>query len=294
MSKLSLTKLYQEAAAEASPVFSLEFFPPKKAENLPKTKALIADLAEFNVAYMTVTYGAGGSTRACTQELAAYIHQKLKARAMCHLTCVDHARDELRAILRALEAEGIQDILALRGDPAGGAQTHFEPHPDGFSCARDLIRFINDEFRFSICAAGYPEGHRDTISVADDMRYLKEKVESGAQIILTQLFFDTEIYLQYVERCRAAGIIVPIVPGVMPIRDYGQLKKFTEMCGASIPVQLHKKLEKIKENPQAVIEFGTEYATQMCRELLAGGAPGIHFYTLNQSDQVRQILHEIR
>jgi methylenetetrahydrofolate reductase (NADPH) len=293
MSRVTLTQLYKDSAETSTPVISLEFFPPKKAENLSKTKDLIADLAEFDVAYMTVTYGAGGSTRSFTQELAAFIHQKLKARALCHLTCVDHSREDLRTILKALEHEGIQDVLALRGDPAGGAQANFITHPDGFSCARDLIEFINTEFKFSICAAGYPEGHRDTISRNDDFKYLKEKVDKGAQVILTQLFFNPEVYFSFVQECRKVGIVVPIVPGVMPIRDYNQLKKFTDMCGATIPVSLHKKLEKIKDKPQAVVEFGTEYAIQMCRELLSGGAPGIHLYTLNQSDQVRQILNEI-
>ena len=293
MLKVPLKDLYLNAEKSNSPVFSLEFFPPKKAENLSKTKNLIADLAEFPVAYMTVTYGAGGSTRSFTKELASFIHQKLKKRAICHLTCVDHSADEISELLRSFQDLGISDVLALRGDPPAGVDAIFEAHPQGFSCARDLISFIHSKFPFSICAAGYPEGHRDSKSVDEDIMYLKQKVEAGAQVIITQLFFNPDVYFHYVERCKSVGITVPIVPGVMPVRDYHQLQRFTQMCGATIPESLQHKLEILKDDSEALINFGTEYATNLCRTLIAGGAPGIHLYTLNQSDQVRSILADL-
>ena len=280
------------STAAQRPVISLEFFPPKKQENIAKTKDLIAGLSEFNVAYMTVTYGAGGSTRSFTQEIATFIQQEIRARAICHVTCVNHSRGELRSLLSSLADVGIRDILALRGD-APTADNGFVPHPDGFSCARDLIHFIDKEYNFSICAAGYPETHREAVSAQADITYLRQKVDAGASVILTQLFFDPAVYFDFVIRCRAAGITIPIVPGVMPIRDYVQLQKFTSMCGATIPTSLQQKLEKIKDNRGAVIEFGTQYALALCQQLLAGGAPGIHLYTLNQSDQVFKILNAL-
>lgn len=290
MSFPPLSSLYNSEA----PVFSLEFFPAKKAEALDSTKATIEKFTEFNIGYMTVTYGAGGSTRGNTLELTRFIHNQLKVRAVSHLTCVQHSREELFEIASSLQRDGITDILALRGDaPQSSVDGRFIAQDGGFECARDLIKFLKLEFpKNSILAAGYPESHREAVSFEADIAYLAEKVHSGAEIILTQLFFDTNMYFTFIERCKKAGINIPIVPGIMPIRDKAQLERFTSMCGSSIPLELREKLSEFSD-PNDVIKFGTEYATQMSKELLKGGAPGIHLYTLNKSGQVCEVLKEL-
>ena len=289
MSQNSLAQIISHAGAVGRPVISLEFFPPKKAENLPKTRDLIRLLSEFPIDFMTVTYGAGGSTRSFTKDLAVYIHTVLKRRVVSHLTCVNHSKEELKALVQSLFQEGITDILALRGD-APAQIDEDASKVEAFTCARDLISFLKVQGARSICAAGYPEVHRDAASPEADLAYLKEKVDAGAEVILTQLFFDAKVYFDFVAQCRSIGILVPIMPGVMPIRDYHQLQKFTGLCGASIPASVREHLDKIKENPAQVIEYGTRHAIALCKELIAKGAPGIHLYTLNQSDQVLKIL----
>ncbi|RME57751.1 MAG: methylenetetrahydrofolate reductase [NAD(P)H] [Candidatus Dadabacteria bacterium] len=238
---------------------------------------------------MTVTYGAGGGTRDKTFELVRYIKKDLAKKAVAHLTCAGHSKDEINSILQKYKENSINYILALRGDPPKG-ESKFIPHPDGFSCARDLVSYIRENFNFSIAVAGYPETHKEAVSPQADIDYLKEKVDAGAELIVTQLFFSANIYNHFIERVRKAGINVPVLPGIMPISNYKQLIRFTTMCGASVPAWISNKLEQIKDNRESVIKFGIDQAVSLCRDLLKSGAPGIHLYTLNKSAQVEEIV----
>ncbi len=271
---------------------SVEFFPPKTEEGLSTTQTMIREFTDLPVDYMTVTYGAGGSTRSFTRQLVRFIHAELGIRAVAHLTCVDHSVADIDGVLSDLRSEGIKHVLALRGDPPAGAGT-FSAHPDGFSCARDLIKHIRENTDLAILAAGYPEGHKDAVSVDADIDYLKQKVDAGAEAILTQLFFDSEMYFRFRDRAAKAGISAPIVPGVMPIRDVSQLERFTNLCGATIPNELRASLEEIRNDKEAVISFGTEFCASQCKMLISEGVPGIHFYTLNRSNQVSKILRAL-
>jgi methylenetetrahydrofolate reductase (NADPH) len=286
-------KSFKQIFNEGKKVISLEFFPPKKEESLPVTEALMTELALYAPDFMTVTYGAGGGTREYSKRLVSYIRNTLEIPSVAHLTCVGHSRDELMDIVSGLKEEGVEHILALRGDPPMGEDS-FTMHPEGFACARDLAQFLRAIGGLSLAVAGYPEVHQDAKSPEDDISYLKSKVDAGAEVIITQLFFEPEVYFSFCEKASAAGIQVPIVPGIMPVQNVSQLERFTGMCGASIPSDLHAELKKIKDDSEAVVEFGTKYAINQIKTLLKGGAPGVHLYTLNKSMQVISILDAIQ
>src|SRR5215212_289153 len=275
------------------PVFSFEFFPPKTDEGQQTLRNTLEVLKDDEPDYVSVTYGAGGTTRNRTVEITKTIKGDFGIEAMAHLSCVGEPRERLVSILEEIQAAGIQNVLALRGDPPRG-EAKWAPHPGGLSYSVELIRLIAERYDFCVGAACFPEIHPDAPDRESDLRYALDKQEAGAAFLITQLFFDNELYFDFVEQARAAGITVPIVPGIMPITNYGQIKRFTEMCGASIPAELGRELDGRADHPEAVAELGVAYATLQCSDLLARGAPGIHFYTLNRSPATRSILAALR
>jgi methylenetetrahydrofolate reductase (NADPH) len=278
----------------SNPCFSFEFFPPKTDEGTENLLKTLEDLAPLEPGFVSVTYGAGGSTRDRTVELVTRIKQSTGIEAMAHLTCVGHSREELRELLQRLAAAKIDNVLPLRGDPPKG-EKEFVPTPGGFRYASELVQFIREEdFNFCLGGACYPEGHVETVSRDDDLRHLKAKVDAGLDFLITQLFFDNAFYFDFVERARRAGINVPIVPGIMPITNFEQVHRFTRMCGATVPMRLGLQLERVKDQPDAVVQLGVAHATVQCMELLARGVPGIHFYTLNKSPATRMIVSALR
>lgn len=275
------------------PVFSFEFFPPKTDEGMTNLYETVAKLRELDPAFVSVTYGAGGSTRDRTIAIVGRIKNELGIEAMAHFTCVGATTDELREVLDEIAATGVENIIALRGDPPQG-ETEFVKTEGGLGHGDELVKLIVDEYDFCVAAACYPEPHPEAVSAEDDLAHVKQKVENGANFLVTQLFFDNDAYFDYVERARAVGIDVPIVPGIMPIGGYEQIKRFTSLCGATIPERLMAELEARKDDPDAVADLGVAYATLQCADLLARGAPGIHFYTLNKSPATRAILSSLQ
>jgi len=275
------------------PVFSFEFYPPKTEQGNENLWNAIRDLKSLQPSFISVTYGAGGSTRAKTRGLTSRIKAELGIEAMAHLTCVGSDRAEIKEIVEDLLAGGVENILCLRGDPPKG-ESAFEATEGGFSYGNELVAYANELNVPCVAAACYPEGHVDSPTLREDLHHLKRKVDAGADFLISQLFFDNRQYFDFVDRARAVGIDVPIVPGIMPIGNFEQIQRFTKMCGASIPEQLLEELEKRKEEPQAIHELGVAYATIQCLGLLQGGAPGIHFYTLNKSTATREILSALR
>lgn len=277
------------------PVFSFEFFPPKTDEGVANLMNTVADLkTAVEPDYVSVTYGAGGSTRDRTHELVARIQNELYVTTMAHLTCVGSTREEIRDGVQRLVDAGVENVLALRGDPPKD-QADFRPVEGGFAHASDLISFLRHGFPdLSIGAACYPEEHPESPSREDDLTWTLEKQKMGAGFFVTQLFFDNRFYLDSVARAREAGLTAPVVPGIMPVTNVAQIERFTKMCGATIPQPLLGRLRRHQDDPAAVIAIGIEWAISQCRELLAAGAPGLHFYTLNKSLATRSILAAVR
>ena len=280
-------------ATRGEPTFSFEFFPPRTEEGERNLRETLTALRELKPDFVSVTYGAGGSTRDRTVALTKWIKQGLEIEAMAHLSCVGATTEELCEILDGLESAGIDNVLALRGDPPRG-ETDWKPHPGGLHYSTELASLISERYQFCVGAACFPEVHPEAPDLAHDLRFLREKVEAGATFAITQLFFDNELYFRFVEDARAAGIEIPIIPGIMPITDYKQITTITGMCKASIPQRLLEALEWRAHDSDAVLQLGVAYATLQCAELLAGGAPGIQFFTLNRSPATRAILSSLR
>jgi methylenetetrahydrofolate reductase (NADPH) len=280
-------------AASDEPVFSFEFFPPKTDDGWHNLRETLESLVALEPAFASVTYGAGGSTRDKTLEVTKWLKQGLGIEAMAHLSCVGATREELEQILDGIAAAGIENVLALRGDPPRG-ETEWRPHPGGLHYSTELAELISQRYAFGIGAACFPEVHPEASDLAHDLRFLRQKVDSGASFLITQLFFDNELYFRFVDEARGAGIEVPIIPGIMPITDVKQIRTITGMCGASIPPRLLEALEWRGTDRDAVLQLGVAYATLQCAELLARGAPGIHFYTLNRSPATRAILSALK
>jgi methylenetetrahydrofolate reductase (NADPH) len=279
--------------AADGPVFSFEFFPPKTEVGERNLFAALSELRSLEPAFVSVTYGAGGSTRDRTIEIVKRIREDYGLEAMAHFTCVGATVPQLRSTLDEMRAAGIDNVLALRGDPPDG-QEQWIKTDGGLEYSRDLVTLIRGGYPFAIGAACFPETHIHAASAEADLAYLAEKVAAGVDFLITQLFFDNALYFDFVERARAAGVDVPIIPGIMPITHAGQVQRMAERCGASIPDGLQRELDAREDNEEAVRDFGVAYATLQCAELLAAGAPGIHFYTLNRSPATRAILSALK
>ncbi len=289
-----ISDIYRAKALLRRPVISLEFFPPKTDEG---DKALlekhIPALMQAGPDFCSVTYGAGGSTRDKTLMIVDRIHREHKLTALAHLTCVNHTREQVGELLQKIKATNCHNILALRGDPPGGGE--FQATPGGFEYSAQLVQFIREQNGFNIGVAGFPEGHIACRQGKHaDWQHLKEKVEAGAHFVLTQLFFDNADYFEFRDHLTSRlGVNVPLVPGVIAIVSAPGIKKFTQLCGAKIPPALAARLDAIGTDDAAAVEFGIEYATQQCAELLKAGVPGLHFYTLNKAASTVRVLQNL-
>jgi methylenetetrahydrofolate reductase (NADPH) len=282
-----------EILATDGPVFSFEFFPPKTEAGERNLYAALAELGTLEPSFVSVTYGAGGSTREKTIEIVKRIREQYGLEAMAHFTCVGATVPQLRDTLDEMQRAGIDNVLALRGDPPAG-QEDWRKTEGGLEYSRELVELIAGDYPFAIGAACFPETHIHAESPEADLGHLAEKVAAGVDFLITQLFFDNSLYFDFLTRARAIGIKAPIIPGVMPITRVGQVERMAQMCGASIPEGLRRELHARGDDPEAVLDFGVAYATLQCAELLAAGAPGIHFYTLNRSPATRAILSALK
>ena len=279
--------------ADRKPIFSFEFFPPKTEEGVTQLFETIKKVKSLNPGYISVTYGAGGGTRDKTIDIVKRAKREIGLESMAHLTCVGHSRDEIKDILDELTNSGIENVVALRGDPPKG-ETSFTPNPHGFKHASELTAFIRASYRLCIAVAGYPEGHIESPDKETDWNYLIQKMKAGADFIITQLFFDNRDFFTFERRMREKGVTGPIIPGIMPITNYSQIVRFTRMCGARIPEKVAKDLEPIQNDVEAVQRYGVKFGTLQCRELIEHGVPGIHFYTLNKSNSSQEILRGLQ
>jgi methylenetetrahydrofolate reductase (NADPH) len=295
---MRICDLFVFAAERGEPVFSFEFFPPKNDAGVSALFDSLRALRPLAPAFVSVTWGAGGSSRGRTLEMVTRIKRETEIEAMAHLTCVGVSRKELEEQLAVICDAGITNVLALRGDPPRG-QREFIVHPEGLAHASELValaREVADKRGVQLCIGGacYPEGHPETRDLGADLKNVKTKVDAGADFLITQLFFENRRYFDFLGRARAAGIDVPILPGIMPVTNVDQIQRFTAMCGAHIPAGLSAALRARREDPEATLQLGVAWATLQAAELLRGGAPGIHFYTLNRSTATRAILAALR
>jgi len=271
------------------PVFSLEVFPPKKETSLEKIFAALGELAALSPDYVSVTYGAGGTAAGLTCEIAAHLKRQLGVEPLAHLTCVNSDRSQVQAVLERLHADGVENILALRGDRVPGL-----PPCGDFAHADALMRYIAAQGDFSLAGACYPEGHPESATPEADLDGLRCKQEAGARHLVTQLFFDTDAYFRFLDRAADAGITLPIEPGIMPIVRLGQIERTVALSSASLPAAFSKMISRYEYDPDGLYKAGIQYAVSQCLALLAGGAPGIHLYTMNNADVARQVYAGIR
>ncbi len=279
--------------AARRPTFSVEFFPPKSEEAAEQLFATARSLRGLEPDFVSVTYGAGGSTRAGTVEITKALGDELGFETMAHLSCVGETREGITATLDRIAAAGIENVFALRGDPPRG-QAEFAQPEGGLGSAAELAAFISESWDFALGGACFPEVHPEAPDLETDLRYLKTKVEAGASFLITQLFFDNQVYFDFVAAARAQGIEVPILAGIIPVASFAQTKRICELCDASIPARLEAMFAACGGDERAEFELGVAYAAQQCTELLLGGAPGIHFYALNRAPATRAVLGSLR
>jgi methylenetetrahydrofolate reductase (NADPH) len=282
-----------EILARPEPSFSVEFFPPKTDEATERLLATTEALAPLAPDFVSVTYGAGGSTRQGTVEITRRIKEEYGLETMAHLSCVGETTEGLATTIDRIHEVGIDNVFALRGDPPRGVKDFVQPE-GGLGSAAELAVFINGGWDFCVGGACFPEIHPEAPDLATDLDYLKQKVDSGVQFLITQLFFDNQIYFDFVRAARAKGIDVPIIPGVIPVQSFAHTKRICDLCDASIPESLERGFGAVGEDPEREFELGVAYAAQQCTELLIAGAPGIHFIALNRAPATRAVLGALR
>ncbi|HOO88405.1 MAG TPA: methylenetetrahydrofolate reductase [NAD(P)H] [Synergistales bacterium] len=281
--------LIRDLLSRTRPAISFEIFPPKPETPIETVFKTVAGLKELSPDFISVTYGAGGSSRDRTVEIASAVHNRWGLVSLAHLTCMGSSPAEVEKVMEDLEQEGVCNILAMRGDPRpDGGENHFQH-------ASDLIHHIRrGHFRdFSLGAAAYPEGHPESPSLEEDLLHLKEKVDAGADFLITQLFFDNEIFFRFMDRIRALGIAVPVLAGIMPVLNARQIGRIVSLCGASIPPRFARIMSRYEHSPEALSEAGIAYATEQIIDLLSWGADGIHLYTMNRPDVAKRIMESI-
>lgn len=272
--------------------FSFEFFPPRDEISAVDFGINVGRLMKLSPSFVTVTYGAGGSTQERTFALVDYLQNKIGLTTVAHYTCVNARRDKIEQDMKYLKEKGIKNLMLLRGDPPKDTDKYV-PHPEGFRYASDLIRYVNQHFDFCLAGGAYVEKHPEALSLSEDILNLKTKVDAGADFLVTQLFFINRFYFDFLERVRKEGINCRIIPGVIPVTSYKQIERFTKMAGAKIPPELRLDIEEHQDDPERMYEIGVAYAIKQCRELLRNGAPGIHFYTLNKSRAAVEIFESL-
>lgn len=284
------TPIRELLAAAKRPLLSYEFFPPKSGKAEANLKRSIEVLRETQPDFVTITYGAGGSTREKTRAVAGWLREAGLGPVMPHLTCVGSSQQELREIADELHADGYRNIMTLRGDPPQG-KDEFVPAPDGFAYANQLVELLKERHDdFCLGVAGYPENHPESDDTDSDIRHLKTKVDAGACFVTTQLFFDNQVYFDFVDRCRAAGITIPILPGLLPATSLKQVSRFADMCGASFPPELRDRMAAAGSEGRAAEDAGIDWCLEQIQGLFEGGAPGVHLYVLNRSRAPLQLL----
>ena len=282
-----------EIIAAKGPTFSVELFPPKTAEGTEALFATARSLRELDPDFVSVTYGAGGSTREGTVEITRALKDDVGFETMAHLSCVGETAEGLGATLDRIAEAGIENVFALRGDPPRGQEDFVQPE-GGLGSAAELTAFIGSGWDFAVGGACFPEVHPEAPDLETDLAYLKTKVEAGASFLITQLFFDNQVYFDFVAAARAAGIDVPILAGVIPVASFAQTERICKLCDASIPNRLERAFRAAGGDERAEFELGVAYAAQQCSELLVAGAPGIHFYALNRAPATRAVLGALR
>lgn len=284
---MKITDIYKERF-----VISFEIFPPKTPAGEKNLMDALGDFKPYNPGFISVTYGAGGSTRGKTLELSLHIRDTIGIEPLVHFTCVGAGKHEIAQYLSEVKRRGIINILALRGDPPQG-EASFVPHDDGFVYASDLVAFLHKIDGFTIGVAGYPEKHIEAPSLEADIVNLKKKVDAGADFIITQLFYNNDDFYDFMDRIRKIGITLPVIPGIMPVTNLSQIERITTMCGAKIPNELMKRLHGCASQ-NAICEAGIEYSIRQCEELMSWGIPGFHFYPLNKSQAVKRIFDALQ
>ncbi len=273
--------------------YSFEFFPPKTDEGERTLWEAIRQLEPLAPTFVSVTYGAGGSTRDRTVRVTGRIASHTTLMPMGHLTCVGASRQEVRGVIAQYADAGVRNVLALRGDPPAGVDTKWEPHPEGMSYAVELVALLRELGNFCVGVAAFPEGHPESADLEADARHLAAKADAGAAFAMTQFFFDVEHYFRLIERAQRHGCTIPIIPGIMPVTNVRQIQRFAQLSGAVFPEDLAERLLAVEDDADAVRKIGVETASEMCDQLLAGGAPGLHFYTLNRSTATREIYQQL-